>query len=237
MSNIIFLEKSHQYINKDTNEEYKSVSKVIELFHKEFNASYMSELVAKKTGSTKEEVLKKWDNERIYACTRGTAFHEAMERSIKYGEITPEYKKVIENFILVSSKCINNIDKINSEILLYNDEFKIAGTSDILWEHTDNTFTIGDFKTNKKFRFTTEYDDWFYKPIDHLPVCEFIKYTLQLSLYAFMYERLTGKKCRELILFWLNTNTGKWEPIRCNYMKHEIIMMLKAYQKNNKNNK
>ena len=46
-----------------------------------------------------------------------------------------------------------------------------------------------------------------------------------------MYEILTGKKCRGLLILWLDQNTGKWQPIHCNYLKHEVIMMLKAYQK------
>lgn len=231
MDKIKFIEKSHQYINTETSEEYLSVSKLISKFYKKFDADRISYFVAKKRGISKEEVLKEWDDTRIYACTRGTAFHLALENAIKYGDVDPEYKKVIENFLLVSSKCVKDIEKVNSELLLYNDEFKIAGTSDLCWEHEDGTFTIGDFKTNKNFRYTTEYNDWFYKPLDHLPNCEFNKYTLQLSIYAFMFEVLTGKRCRGLLILWLDQNTGKWQPIHCNYMKHEVIMMLKTYQK------
>ncbi len=228
---IKFFEDTHLYINQENNHRYLSVSQVIELFHEKFDTDKMSKLTAKKHGISQEEVLKEWDATRIYACERGTAFHAAMENAIKFGKVVDEYKKVIENFLLVSSKVVKNIEKIFSEILLYNDEFEVAGTSDILWEHTDNTFTIGDFKTNKRFRFSSDYGKWFNHPISHLSDCEFNKYTLQLSLYAFMYEILTGKKCRGLLILWLDQNTGKWQPIHCNYLKHEVIMMLKAYQK------
>lgn len=32
--------------------------------------------------------------------------------------------------------------------------------------------------------------------------------------------------------FWLDMNTGNWEVIPTNFMKHEIILMLNHYKKN-----
>lgn len=237
MSKIKFIEDGHKYINEENGHEYLSVSKLLGLYKNKFDAENISKRVAKKQGITQEEVLKNWDSIREFACERGTDFHQALEDNIKTGEVCPLYKKVIENFQLCISKNINNIESIFSEILCYNDEFEIAGTSDICWHHTDNSFTIGDFKTNKQFRYNSNYNDWLKYPINHLSECEFNNYTLQLSLYAFMYEIMTGKKCRGLIILWLDQQTGKWVPIRCNFMKFEIIFLLKDFYKNKyKNN-
>lgn len=232
MSKIKFIEETHQYINTENNREYFSVSRLLGQYKEKFDAQKISKFVAKKRGISQEEVLAEWDAVRDYACERGTDFHAALENNIKFGEVDPTYKKVIENFQLCVSKNISDIKSIYSEILCYNDDFEVAGTSDICWEHTDGTFTIGDFKTNKRFRYVSEYKNWLKPPVQHLMECEFNSYTLQLSLYAFMYELMTGKKCRGLMILWLDQQSGKWQPIRCNYMKHEIIMILKDYKRN-----
>lgn len=228
---IIFKEDTHQYFNKLDNTEYIPVSLFLKHFYEPFDADKISYFVAKKRGVSKQTILDEWAENRDFSCERGTAFHLAMENAIKFGEIDTNYKKVIENFQLVVQRLFNDIKNIYSEQLLYIDEYKIAGTSDIIFEHNDGTFTIGDFKTNKKFNFHSLYKKWMKYPVSHLSECEFVKYTLQLSLYAYMYEQLTKKKCRGIVLFWLNPSTGKWETINSIYLKCDIIMMLRHYAK------
>jgi hypothetical protein len=232
MSKVQFKEDTHQYFNTDTNQEYSSVSKLLGLYKNKFDTDAVSKRIAERDGITQEEVLAKWDDQREYACSRGTDFHAALEMNIKYGEVDPEYKKVIEAFQLCVSRNVSEISKIHSEILCYNDTYKLAGTADICWEHPDGTFTIGDFKTNKRFRFISNYKNWLKPPVHHLMECEFNTYTLQLSLYGFMYEIMTGQKCRGLLILYLDPKYGSWQPIRCNYMKHEVIALLSDYKRN-----
>ena len=47
-----------------------------------------------------------------------------------------------------------------------------------------------------------------------------------------MNEILNKKKSKGLLIFWLDMNTGNWEVIPTNFMKHEIILMLNHYKKN-----
>ena len=229
---IKFLEDTHQYINIETNEEYCSVSKLLGRYKEKFDAENISKWVAKKRGISQEEILKEWEDNKNFACDRGTDFHAALENYVKYGEVGPLYKKIIEKFQLKVEKYIPNISEIYSEKLLYNHDFKIAGTSDLLFELEDGTFIIGDFKTNKKFRFGSDYGKWMKAPLNHLSECEFNIYALQLGIYGFMNEILTKKKCKGLLIFWLDMNTGNWEVIPTNFMKHEIILMLNHYKKN-----
>lgn len=231
---IEFIEKYHQYINKETKEYYESVSRVIGQFKEKFEADKIAGFVAKKRGITKAEVLKEWEDIKNFACQRGTDIHAAMENYIKFGEVSDEYKKIIQKFDNLVKKNIENIEQIHSELLLYSDNFKVAGTSDLIWDTEGNTFVVGDFKTNKDFKYCSKYDNWLKYPLNHLSECEFNIYTLQLSVYAYLYEKLTNKKCTRIVLFWL-TDSGQWEIINCNYMKHEVIMMLKAYFKNKNN--
>ena len=236
-SKIKFIEESHRYINTETGRDYISGTTFLGKYKPKFDADKMAYFTALKRSKlenrkvTKEEILNEWAASRDYSCERGSAFHLAMENFIKYGEVNEEYKKIIGNYSLVVSKHVSDIVKVFSEILFYIDEYEIAGTADICWEHSDGTFTIGDFKTNKQFRYYSPYNNWLHAPVSHLQECEFNNYTLQMSLYAYMCELLTGKKCRGLLILWLNKDTGKFEPIHCNYLKHEIIMLLRNYSK------
>ena len=209
-SPIKFLEDTHQYINIETNEEYCSVSKLLGRYKEKFDAENISKWVAKKRGVSQEEILKEWEDNKNFACDRGTDFHAALENYVKYGEVDPLYKRIIEKFQLKVEKYIPNISEVYSEKLLYNH----------------------DFKTNKKFRFGSDYGKWMKTPLNHLSECEFNTYALQLGIYGFMNEILTKKKCKGLLIFWLDMNTGNWEVIPTNFMKHEIILMLNHYKKN-----
>ena len=92
---------------------------------------------------------------------------------------------------------------------------------------------IGNFKTNKKFKFTTDFNDFFVDPISHLTYCEFNMYALQLSMYAYMHELVTGKKCKKLVVFYLNQD--KWIPYHLNYLKTDVINIFKHYKIQSKN--
>ena len=95
---IKFLEDTHQYINIETNEEYCSVSKLLGRYKEKFDAENISKWVAKKRGVSQEEILKEWEDNKNFACDRGTDFHAAFENYVKYGEVDPLYKKIIEKF-------------------------------------------------------------------------------------------------------------------------------------------
>jgi ATP-dependent exoDNAse (exonuclease V) beta subunit len=123
---------------------------------------------------------------------------------------------------------IGEYKEVLSEFKLYDHDYELAGTADLVFCHKNNTFTIGDFKTNKKFNFTSKYNENLLYPIDHLHNCEFNVYALQLSIYAYMYEKLTGNKCRGLVIFYLEN--GKWAPVSCNYLKNDVVAILSDYK-------
>ena len=66
-------------------------------------------------------------------------------------------------------------------------------------------------------------------PVDHLHTCEFNTYALQLSMYAYMHEQMTGKKCRKCVIFYLQED--RFVPYHINYLKADIINILNDYRK------
>ena len=151
-----------------------------------------------------------------------------MEQFIKIGEVDETYNYLYKSYDNLVTKVIGNYKKVHSEKLLSLNDYEVAGTSDLIYEREDD-FIVADFKTNKKYRFSTDFNDYFKAPVDHLPYCEFNTYALQLSLYAYMYEQETGKKCAKLVTFYLQED--KWIPYHANYLKTDIINILKDYKK------
>jgi hypothetical protein len=224
---ITLIEETHQYINAETNEEYHSVSSVLSKFKKPFNKTFWSNVKAKQLNTTAEDIIEQWDEIRDNSCVRGKNYHKIMEDYILTG------KREIGNESLYSSFASNiiplgNAKKIHAEKLLHNDEYKIAGTADIIIDH-DDSFSIIDFKTNKAFRYFSPYNEYLLAPVDHLQACEFNTYALQLSLYAYMYECLSNKKLKALIINYLNKETQTWTKIPVQYLKYEALLLLRCH--------
>lgn len=225
---VTFKEDTHQYFN-DKNIEYISGTRFIHKFEFPFDEDGISKRVALKRGITQKEVLAEWKETSKKACDYGTKIHALMENYIKFGEVDKIYSSLYNSFDKITKLEFNTAKEILSEKLLYDDEFGIAGTADLIIVHNDNEFSIGDFKTNKSIDFYNQFGNWMLDPIGHLSSCNFNIYSLQLSLYAYMFSKLTGMKCRRVFLMHKVEDT--WKYISANNMLYEIKMMLKYYQR------
>jgi ATP-dependent exoDNAse (exonuclease V) beta subunit len=221
------------YTNTENGEVYTSVTTLIGKYKKPFDKDKWSKVVAKREGKTQDEILDKWSSITTTAQNRGTNVHLVMENYIKSRKIEKGYEELVDSFIKKTNGIILPESNILSEELLYSHEYKLAGTADLVVENGNN-FYILDFKTNKKFNYVNKYNDYFYEPIDYLPQCEFNTYTIQLSIYAWMHEQLTGKKCGGLKIFYLREFNNKtfWQEIPCTYMKASVKDLL--FDKNKK---
>jgi hypothetical protein len=232
---IIFKEDTHQYFNTDNNKEYLSGTKFLHLFEPTFDKYGISKRVAEKEGKTQQEVLDEWAATSKAACEMGTATHLIMENYIKFGEKEDEHKILYDTFHDCVGKDFKYAEAIHSEMLLWNHEYEIAGQADLIIDHKNNEFSIGDFKTNKKIEFCSAFGNRMLQPVAHLSQCQHNIYALQLSLYAYMYSLLTGRKLRHIFLMHCNDRSKGWKYIPCNAMEHEIRFMLHFYKEHIKN--
>ena len=226
---IVFDSDSHTYTNTETKDRYISTTTLLSKYKEPFDKEYHSLRVAKREGVPQEMVLESWAAENKRSTDRGSHIHKLLENYVTVGEIQSDYKWLYKSYDNVISNSVDKFKTFCSEKLLYNHEFKLAGTADLIFDHGD-FFTVGDFKTNKRFNFTSQYNELHKHPIDHLPYCEFNTYALQLSIYAFMHEELTGKKCSKLVVFYLDDDV--FRPIHCNYLKTDVIKLLKHFKVN-----
>lgn len=226
---IVFDKAKHLYYNDWTNDIYISATQLLSKFKKPFDRQRISLAVAKKEGVSQQEILDKWDKIKDDACIKGNCLHDALEQYIRYGAINEEYQWAYDSLD-------TNVERITegnyvykySEKLLFNDKFKIAGTTDLLIDCGDE-FCVLDFKTNKKLSTSNKYGEYLLYPLDFIQYCEYNVYALQLSLYAFMYEKETNKRLKSMCILYQYDN--QLIPYNVPYMKLEIMALLNQYDK------
>jgi ATP-dependent exoDNAse (exonuclease V) beta subunit len=223
---IKFDEKTHRYCNNNTGEQYISATQLLSQFKKPFDKDFYATRVAKREGISKELVLEMWEHEKEKSCIKGKTFHSFLENYVKFGETVEGYNWLYKTFETQREILVGSCNKIYTEKLLWNDEYKLAGTCDLLYEHKDS-FTIIDYKTNKHFSSFSKYGEYLLSPIDFLTNCEYNVYALQLSLYAYMFELMSNKKVRNLHILYLQED--RFTPYTVPYMKMEIDLLLKTY--------
>jgi hypothetical protein len=229
-----FYEDGHKYINNETEERYKSVTTLISSFEQEFDTEGISASMAKRDGRKQEDIIAEWDLKRDTSNDFGTDVHKFFERMFKSPGHIIIPQNDFEKLILKSYKRTKNLEwdgDVYPEVLVYNHEYKVAGQSDIIHEiPRNNMFDVGDWKTNGNFRYYDPYRKYMKDPLNHLQQCEYNIYGLQLSTYAYFYELMTGMKCRKIFVLYYWREHNIFQVIPMNYMKYEVINMLKKYK-------
>ncbi len=220
---IKFDEASHTYTHVDTGAPFISVTTLLGKYKQPFDRYGHSKRVAKREGVSQELVLEMWEEEKNRACTRGTDIHKILEDYISCGDVKDNYGWLCKSYDMAAERSIDSFKNVLCENLLYDEEHLVAGMADLIYEHK-NEFTVGDFKTNKKFKFSSPYSERLKDPISHLHNCEFNVYGLQLSFYAYLYERMSGKRCRKCVVFYLQDD--RFLSYHVNYMKAEVEAIL-----------
>lgn len=241
IDNWVFLkEDTHQYFDLEGT-EYMSASKFIGLFYKKFDANVVAGFTAQSEGITKEEVLEKWDGQT----KNGTRIHNGIERFNKTTEILPADEPLRPAILNISSQYKGYYRLYNEQVLYLRDEL-VAGTTDVVGVCTSSpksVIDIGDYKTynkginqkevNKDGNFRNEY---MLGPLSHLQNSSYNKLCLQISLYAYMFQRMTKqyeRKIGRLFGHWINPENPLINyQIPVAYLYYEIEAML-DYKRNN----
>jgi|TARA_R110001583_G_scaffold15350_1_gene63307 hypothetical protein len=221
---IKFNEKYHSYTNSYTGEKYVSATTLIHKFTKPFDTEKHSKRVAEREGTTPEEIKDLWKEENKKACDYGNYVHQVMEDWLNDKAIDFEdEEKYVKPFLEIVDETFDK-STITPEKRLWNHEHKVAGTTDV-FQDNKRFFNLYDFKTNKRFNFNNTFSDYMLGDFSHLSNCQYNIYSLQLSMYAYMEQCLSGKHVGELGLFYYDRNTSLWKYYPVSYMKKEIELM------------
>lgn len=241
---VIYLEPiEHVYIHRKTGVKYTSVTKVIGQIEPFFDEEAVAQSIVRQAdnvkqaryiGMSKAQILEYWQYLNDTANEYGTRVHDIVERYLKankwYFAANDFEQKVIDGY---NNLNIDEGIKLQPERIMFSEEHKLAGMSDLVIDINQDFFDIGDWKTNRVFNYYNEFGfQTLIKPFDHLQACQWSIYTIQLSVYARMYEMETGKKCRHIWIGYWDKEVESFNKIPIMYLKKEAIQLLDMHKYN-----
>ena len=228
---IVFYKIPHEYKVNGTKMR-KSVTRLVHDCFPEFNQDKVSKICFDKYFNNKnseyyqmsrEQIIKKWEDNKNIACEAGTFLHETIE--LYYNECkvinnTPEYK-YFENFCNDHKHLL----AYRTEWEIYYEEKSVAGSVDMVFKNPDGSFSIYDWKRSKKIEksniFETGIGDF-----DHLPHCNFWHYSLQLNIYKYILELKYSIMINDLYLVIMHPNNSNYIKMKCPNLQEEVQLLM-----------
>jgi ATP-dependent exoDNAse (exonuclease V) beta subunit len=224
-NNKVHLDEATHVYSHDDGYDLISASQLISAYKQPFDPDgFILHAKAKKLGIPKEDLKRQWEQGKNDASARGNSFHKQAEHFINTGEILDkEYKDVVEQL-----KERKFLGKLYSETMVCTEEFGIAGTIDLIEDFGDSCLGLLDYKTNKALHFKSKYNKWMKPPISHLSDCNFIHYSLQLSMYEFLLEQ-RGQWIKSRTILYINPETRKIEEYQTQSLRKEIVNIINDF--------
>jgi hypothetical protein len=232
-NNIKFYENGHKYeILTDKESKYTSVTTWTKSHFGKFYADSIIRNIMKGKdwkeghkywGLTAEEIKKSWNDNGAAESAEGTRLHfeiecfmnnEKIQKDDTHNEIL-ELNKNLTNQSLEWSYFLKFIEDhpylkpFRTEWMVYDEDIKIAGSIDMVYENKDGTLSIYDWKRSKEI--SKKGYNKFAKTscISHLPDSNFWHYAIQLNTYKMILENKYNKIVKELFLVRLHPNNDE----------------------------
>jgi len=231
---IKFYPKAHTYwLGK---QKMESVTNWIGNFFPKFDAKGIARKLSKfKVNRQRKHGVRYWLKEWKEAALHGSRVHQLMEWEVtgqfvddlvSLGYIERDFKKANQGCLWLEKFDENEYDEFIQapELIMYDEELGLAGTIDLA-VFKDNKVTLIDYKTNKKISKDC-YGKKGYKVLKDMDASNINKYSLQLTMYAYMLER-KGWEIDKLILVHLMEDKYKEYEIPYETYKIAIKEMIK----------
>lgn len=241
---VAFYEKSHKYKNLKTKKYYTSATTLIGKHFPKFDAKKVARFLAGLPFAKKQKKgvrywLKEWKN----SAEEGTFIHAELEKLINNPSDYTALKPVLHPRTIIAWEGFMDLHRgfdephLTAEELIYDDEYGISGQIDVLISENceeGRCVTLFDWKATKDISFRYKYsneDEKFGTSefTNHLENCNGNKYSIQLSLYAYLLER-KGHKIKDLYIGHICPKKGKLVPIKVEYMKDVVKSMLEDFK-------
>lgn len=191
-------------------------------------------------GMTKAEIKKQWTNNGSSVSQSGTDLHNQIECfmnnrfpenpelpfSIIHREDPTEvlnHRQLLEEPIAVDDRSVvewtyflnfvrdhPNMKPYRTEWTIYNEDLKLSGSIDIVYENEDGTLSIYDWKRCKQITKVNQYNKFAITPeICDMPDSNFWHYSLQLNTYKAILEAKYNKIVRDMCLVQLHPESDE----------------------------
>lgn len=190
-----------------------------------------------------QAILDEWDNENRKSCERGTKIHADLENSFYTAKKDISLSKFEIGGKFECRKDYSDLDIENGVYPEYlisrvseDGKLRIAGQIDLLVKK-GNHIIIADWKTNKKIDTKSFYNSKTKTsvkmkfPLNNLDDVNYWHYTLQLSTYAWMIQKLNPEFIIEDLVLVHFDHSDNMTVYHLPYLKEEVIKMLNHFKK------
>lgn len=165
-------------------------------------------------GMTKQEIENQWEENRVSASTAGTKLHYNIECYYNNQIVFDNSKEYgyFMNFV----KDNPELKPYRTEWMIWDSDLKLAGSIDMVYENSDGTLMIYDWKRSKEIVTTKKWKEFSQTVcIGHIEDTNFWHYSLQLNTYKAIIEKNYGKKVTNMRLVCLH-------PVHDNYIVYDV---------------
>lgn len=214
--NILFDPIDHSYtLKNDPTKELLSVTTFIKtLFHpfdseavvEKYYDSWQNKQDSRYFNMTKDAILRSWDVSNKRANADGTNMHENIERYYKgqyYSSVGKEwtYFKQFEHWYTTFN---SPWTPYKCEWKIYHEELQLAGCIDMVYKNSKGEFILCDWKRCKKIQFNNRFQQGSQSCTLHLDDCNYVHYSLQLMIYAYILKHKYDIRVSSLIIINLH---------------------------------
>lgn len=230
---IKFFEEDHKYIiDLEPEVKYTSVTTWIHEHFEKFEADKIIKKMMsgsrwkeghKYWGMTPEQITSQWNSNRDAVSGAGTDLHFEIECFNNDTRFTSYTNKVLvenymsENGLKLFEKPLEwqyfinfvkdhpELKPYRTEWTVFNEDVKISGSIDMVYENPDGTLSIYDWKRSKNITRINQFNKFaLARSICHIPDSNFWHYALQLNTYKYILESKYNKIVKELYLVRLH---------------------------------
>lgn len=182
------------------------------------------------------------------ACAYGTAYHLEQELQFYKGSPNKTFnlnffdKRFTKEYVCIKDHYELDIENgVYPEYLIYweEDGLRISGQIDLLIKEGNDIYLI-DYKTNAKgiedksyYNFKTKSHKMLKYPVNNLMDCNKMHYTLQLSFYAKLLQKINPEFKIKLLLLKHYSREGVQTDIELDYLPGEVEKIIKDVKKKN----
>lgn len=255
---IRFFEEDHKYIiDLEPDVKYTSVTTWVHEHFENFDSDKIIKKMMsgsgwkeghKYWGMNPEQIKLQWNTNKDTVSRAGTELHFEIECFNNDKRFTFDYtnKELIEfylsdkgtklletplewQYFINFVKDNSHLKPYRTEWTVFNEEFKISGSIDMVYENPDGTLSIYDWKRSKNITRINRFNNFALTPsICHLPDSNFWHYALQLNMYKYILESKYGKIIKDLCLVRLHPEAEEknYELIKLPILTIEINDLL-----------
>lgn len=194
----------------------KSVSTITSLFFPDFDTIKFADLKANDLGLSPDQIIAKWEKDRIQAANDGTKLHLEIEDYFLNGTLSNSIEfKMFRNFIND-----HTLNAYRTEWRIFEEDYNIAGTADYI-NFYNGIYELYDWKRSKKIIDSEGYpikiNNW-QKGLGVLSKIDdtsFNRYCIQQNIYRLILKNKYDIELSKMHLVVLH-------PLYQNYVKIEV---------------